>query len=233
METVAALVLLGLVLGVVILAILLRRYVVAARKFRSKSDGLMARFQGVIDADSEAQRIISLAESKSMERESSARQVVAGLKADAAEITAELESIRSQYRDRKEVFDRLQAEVAIIDERLAFAELGMYEPHFDFDDSEEFKRQIKVIRDEQKAMISDKKAVIAKVDWVVGGSAAKGRTMNNRNIKMTLRAFNNECDVAIANVRWNNVRAMEKRLDRAKQQTLFFSLMVAGFRSVV
>ncbi len=35
---------------------------------------------------------------------------------------------------------------------------------------------------------------------------------------MTLRAFNNECDAAIANVRWNNANAMEKRIVNAYTQ---------------
>lgn len=42
--------------------------------------------------------------------------------------------------------------------------------------------------------------------------------MTNRNIRLTLRAFNNECDAAIANTRWNNVNAMEKRIGTAFAQ---------------
>ncbi len=42
--------------------------------------------------------------------------------------------------------------------------------------------------------------------------------MNNRNVRLTSRAFNNECEAAVANVRWNNVVAMEKRILRAKEQ---------------
>jgi hypothetical protein len=46
----------------------------------------------------------------------------------------------------------------------------------------------------------------------VEGSKAKGATMINRQTRLTMRAFNNECEAAIANVRWNNVVAMEKRI---------------------
>src|SRR5690606_15486831 len=46
----------------------------------------------------------------------------------------------------------------------------------------------------------------------------KGQTMTNRNIRLTLRAFNNECEAAVANVRWNNVNAMAKRIATAKEQ---------------
>jgi hypothetical protein len=47
---------------------------------------------------------------------------------------------------------------------------------------------------------------------------AKGQTMTSRNIRLTLRAFNGECDAAIANARWNNVNAMEKRILNARTQ---------------
>ena len=33
-----------------------------------------------------------------------------------------------------------------------------------------------------------------------------------------MRAFNNECEAAIANARWNNVVAMEKRILNAAKQ---------------
>jgi T5orf172 domain/Domain of unknown function (DUF4041) len=54
--------------------------------------------------------------------------------------------------------------------------------------------------------------------WYVEGSAAKGQAMTERNIRLTLRAFNNECDAAIANARWNNVKTMEKRIENAETQ---------------
>jgi len=128
------------------------------------------------------------------------------------------ETLKSQYKEKKTIYDRLAGEVAIFDERLAFAELGVYEPHFDYGDSEAFKTAIANCRENLKRMISDKTAVFCNKNWQVDGSLPKGQTMTNRNIKLTLRAFNNECDAAIANARWNNVNAMEKRILRAKEQ---------------
>ena len=104
------------------------------------------------------------------------------------------------------------AEQHVYDERLAFAELGLYEPHFDFTDSEEFKAKIVEVRDRQKAMVSAKQAALCPTEWTVDGSKAKGASMINRQMRLTMRAFNNECEAAIANVRWNNVVAMEKRV---------------------
>jgi len=129
-----------------------------------------------------------------------------------------LEELRVEYAAKKAVYDALVKEVAIFDERLSFAEMGVYEPHFDFSDSEEYKAAIAANRAEQKALISVKSAVLCLEQWTVNGSRADGKRMTDRNIKLTLRAFNSECDAAIANCRWNNVNAMEKRIEKAQQQ---------------
>lgn len=137
---------------------------------------------------------------------------VARLQAIATSLTSDIEALRSSYAEKRALFDRLEQQVAIYDERLAFAELGIYEPHFDFTDSEDFKDRIVEVRDRQKAMISAKQAALCPTEWTVEGSKAKGATMINRQTRLTMRAFNNECEAAIANVRWNNVVAMEKRV---------------------
>ena len=137
---------------------------------------------------------------------------VARLQGIASTLTSDIDALRKSYAEKRAHFDRLESQVAIYDERLAFAELGIYEPHFDFTDSEEFKAKIVEVRDRQKAMISAKQAALCPTEWTVEGSKAKGATMINRQMRLTMRAFNNECEAAIANVRWNNVVAMEKRV---------------------
>jgi hypothetical protein len=137
---------------------------------------------------------------------------VARLQGMASALTSDIDALRKSYAEKRAHFDRLESQVAIYDERLAFAELGIYEPHFDFTDSEEFKAKIVEVRDRQKAMISAKQAALCPTEWTVEGSKAKGATMINRQMRLTMRAFNNECEAAIANVRWNNVVAMEKRI---------------------
>ena len=67
-------------------------------------------------------------------------------------------------------------------------------------------------------MTAAKTAVFCPIEWSVEGSKAKGQTMVSRSIRLTLRAFNNECEAAIANTRWSNVNAMEKRIIRAYEQ---------------
>ena len=138
--------------------------------------------------------------------------------AERDKIATDIARLQNEYAAKWRHYDRLRGEVAIFDERLAFAEMGVYEPHFEFDDSEAYKAAIAAAREEQKRMVSAKTAVVCPTEWTVEGSKAKGRTMTSRAIKLTLRAFNNECEAAIANTRWNNVNAMEKRITRAAEQ---------------
>lgn len=190
-----------------ILALMLVKVSAKRRELETKLTELETRFAPVIDADAKAKQII-------IEAEASA----ASIQTDAAAVASSINDLRRQYAEKKVIYDRLASEVALFDERLAFAEMGVYEPHFDFTDSEQFKDAIERVRAEQKAMVSAKTAAICTTNWTVDGSKSKGQTMTGRNIKLTLRAFNNECDAAIANIRWNNANAMMKRIGYARDQ---------------
>lgn len=210
----------GLAFLVMLIAMLLesRRGKRALADEVGKRSALEKRFSVIVDADAEAKRIVDTAISQASEREANSRNLVVSLEGQIATLSSDLEEVRGSYVAKKAIFDRLAKEVAIFDERLAFAEMGVYEPHFDFDTSEQFKDAINRVRDRQKAMVSNKTAVIGRIQWTVDGSASKGKTMTERSVRLTLRAFNSECDAAIANTRWNNANAMEKRIENARNQ---------------
>lgn len=168
---------------------------VAAEKIE-ETDKLKARFSSVVSVEDEVMK----------------------LKTEASAVAQSIVEVRSTYFEKRKLLDQLEAQVAIFDERLSFAELGVYEPHFDFTDSEQFKTAIVKARDKQKSLISAKAATVCPNDWTVDGSRSKGQTMVNRQTRLTLRAFNAECDAAISNARWNNVVAMEKRILAAADQ---------------
>lgn len=124
-------------------------------------------------------------------------------------------TLRDSYKEKRAIFEMLQKEAAIYNEDIELAELGFYKPHFDFDTSEKFKKEITSIKSLQRVMVSDKTAVTCNTEWEVSGSKSKGTTMINRGIRLTARAFNNECDAAISNVSWKNVKRMEQRVEKA------------------
>ncbi len=185
---------------------------------RTRRAALEQRFSSIVDADVEAARIVDEATNTAIQQKQSAEDVLARLAAQITEQTDRVQRLRDDYAHKRVVYDGLAAQIAIFDDRLAFAEMGIYEPHFDFDTSEEFKLAIETVREKQKDLVQQKNAVICRIQWSVDGSAAKGKTMTERNIRLTLRAFNGECDAAISNARWNNANAMAKRIDNARAQ---------------
>lgn len=195
MEPVAVVALVWMLLPFV-LALLWLQARSSSRRSSREATALKQRFAPVVSLDTEISRMRDEADATRRE-------------------TAE---VRSTYAEKRKLLDQLEQQVAVYDERLSFAELGVYEPHFDFSDSEEYKDSIRRCRDEQKRMVSEKSAVSANNNWTVDGSKSKGQTMINRQTKLTLRAFNNECEAAVANVRWNNVNAMEKRIRTSASQ---------------
>ena len=64
-------------------------------------------------------------------------------------------------------------------------------------------------------MCRNKAATIHADTWKLDGSIQKGAAMNNDNIKLTLRSFNNECDTAISKVKFNNIESIQKRIETA------------------
>lgn len=185
---------------------------------RTKRLAVERRFAVVVDADAEARKVVRQAKAYAQKLTTDAVAARDQLAAEGDRLRADTEKLRAQYAEKRLVYDRLLKEVAIFDDRLAFAEMGVYEPHFDFTDSERFKAEIERVRQRQKDVVSAGRAVVCQTEWTVEGSRAKGKTMTNRNIKLTLRAFNGECDAAISNARWNNAVAMENRIVKVREQ---------------
>ncbi|MFZ5503051.1 MAG: DUF4041 domain-containing protein [Pseudomonadota bacterium] len=140
---------------------------------------------------------------------------VAGITEVKNTLEKSIEELKQIYKAKKDVFDALVKQAAIYDESIELAELGFYKPHYDFDTSEEYREELDKVREQQKTMVEQKTAITCRTEWSVEGSKAKGQTMTNRGIRLTARAFNNECDAAVANARWNNAERMEGRIIKA------------------
>jgi hypothetical protein len=136
------------------------------------------------------------------------------------EMEIKADEMRRDYASKKSTYDQLVNRIRHLngaEEILDMAEIGMYRPHFDYGDSEQYKAAIENVRSLQKQMVVDKKAVTCAQKWTMGGDAKAGEKMVDRQIKLTLRAFNGEADAAVSNARWNNVVAMEKRIQTSAQ----------------
>ncbi|HEX3482252.1 MAG TPA: DUF4041 domain-containing protein [Kofleriaceae bacterium] len=112
-------------------------------------------------------------------------------------------------------FERLGDELRKIEGVLEDVSFGLYRPQYKFDTPEQFKAEIDRVYERQKEMVRGGRAASFAVAWTVGDSRKEGERMQKQYSKLLLRAFNGECDAAIAKVNWNNATKMEERIRRA------------------
>ncbi|HEX8114589.1 MAG TPA: DUF4041 domain-containing protein [Kofleriaceae bacterium] len=112
-------------------------------------------------------------------------------------------------------FERLSDELRKVEGSLEDISFGLYKPQYQFDTPEQFKAEMDRVYDRQKDMVRAGKAASFAVSWTVGNSRKEGERMQKQYSKLLLRAFNGECDAAIAKVNWNNATKMEERIRKA------------------
>lgn len=184
----------------VVLFVALVVVTIALQKRRREVSELRTRFGPLIDLENELRELRlnrdDLVTEVTSKRNRWERQY--------SELTAELETLTSQVETLRD-----QAELQ---------SFGLYEPVYDYDSSERYKEVLASNRAEQKNLVKEKQAAVCDTEWTVEGSAAKGRTMTNRYLKLQLRAFNGEADAAIAKARFDNVTKLQARIQKAFEQ---------------
>lgn len=83
-------------------------------------------------------------------------------------------------------------------------ESGLYAPTFEFANALDYKEELLKIRQKQKDIIKQGKAVIATTNHIVNGSAREGQKVVRDMQKLLLRAFNTECDDLVNKIKYTN-----------------------------
>lgn len=178
-----------------------------AATYQQAIEKLESRYSAVIDADKEAKRVLN-----------EANQAKEKLVSEQQSVERQIEALRHDYKDKKAIYDALAKQVAIYSDDIEMIDLGFYEPQFDFDAPEKYKEAISLCRESQKKLVRDKSnsgAIYCTKEWVVEGSRVEGRKMTEKTIRLTARAFNNECDAAIAKCTWKNAVKMLEKIKKA------------------
>lgn len=158
--------------------------------------GLVKRFKPILSLDEEMARI---------------RADIEGGKARARKL-------EDGYHQAKGVYDRLQAETSLLQEDLEDMSFGLYRPHFAFDASEKYRDELEQVYERKKSLIRNDGAAFYPTNWTVNNSKREGLRMVKNQVKLMLRAFNGECDAAVAKVTWNNASRMEERIRKAYEK---------------
>jgi hypothetical protein len=213
-------------------------------KLAASYAALRKRVQGLADADDEKARVIAeskalaakfnaqveAAKTQFAERKEAMEAELARLESRVAarqkEIELELSELNAQAPERKraanaelmsleETLVALRAEHRALSEEASLAELGFYKSRYGFATSQQYKKAIEENYEKQKAMLTNKAAATCSTQWTIDGSVEKGQKQTERYLALLVRAFNGECDSAIAKVRATNFQTMENRIIKA------------------
>lgn len=119
-----------------------------------------------------------------------------------------IEELNKEIASKKEYLNYIEQDEM-------YQSFGLYTPKYNLMDSEQYKSKLNDIRDIQKNAVKNKTAVNYYDNWELDGSKSKGRAMNNDNIKLILRCFNNECEACINKVKFNNIETIKKRIEKS------------------
>ena len=178
------------------------------------------------EANKKANEMISEAQSKADDLNriiNDKEQFVERIRKEALQDVAEEENkINDRIRNARLKLSELdkdienrKSQVIELDETTLLQSFALYEPKYDFVNSEQYKNKLDEIRQYQKEMIKNDVAADGDMDWTVNGSASEGRKMVKDTQKLLLRAFNGECEYVIGKVKYNNFESSEKRISSA------------------
>lgn len=132
-------------------------------------------------------------------------------------LTEKQRELESKIRALENEARKLSKDLIVAKENIEMESFSLYLPKFEFMTSQEYADAISEIRSKEKDLIKAEKAATCSTTWTVNGSKAQGRKQTNDNIKLFLRSFNNECDIAISQVKFSNYDKSKLRIEKSYQ----------------
>ena len=75
--------------------------------------------------------------------------------ADVASLHQQKAALSQEYSSARALYDKLKAEIALLEENLEDVSVGLYTPHYDYDTSQAYRDALEAIRAEQKQLVKD------------------------------------------------------------------------------
>lgn len=122
-------------------------------------------------------------------------------------LEGEIEKLKEESDLLSNEISSKKSEILQLNDAILLQEFGLYEPIYDFATSDEYKERLKLVREKQKECIWNESAALCSKEWAINGSYSKGDVFIKKSIKQIVRCFNNECDVLISKVKFNNAEA--------------------------
>ena len=125
--------------------------------------------------------------------------------------------MNTKYINSKNIYDNLLSEIKLFQEDLDLINYGVYEPTYDFQTSEKYTLKLLEIKQKQKLLYKEDKAITSSADEIYYTAKFKFLTSSykksiNNYKKIISNAFNSETDKLILKVKWNNINASIERI---------------------
>ena len=137
------------------------------------------------------------------------------------DIKKEIEKLEDKKQALSGEISSLEKQVYILKDSLVnlndeqeLQSYGFYNTKYGLESSEAYKLKLDYIRGQEKDLVRQRKATNHSLNWTIGNDKKKGKEFILDTIKLSLKAFNNECDNIISKVKFNNV---EKSVERIKK----------------
>lgn len=125
------------------------------------------------------------------------------------------EEANKSLRDLEIMIERRKKLLVELDDKILIQDFNLYNPIYDLDSSDDYKDEIENTKYSQELMIKSGTAATCNITWTVNGSIIKGEAKTRDGIKQILRCFNDECDMLISKVKFNNVDAFREKMKRS------------------
>lgn len=149
-------------------------------------------------------------ENAELSRRKEALDAVVGELQKRLELSETIEGLQKTITARKR-------ELIVADEAVLMESFSLYQPTYAFTTAEEFKEKLDKVRQQQKDMIKNDIAAFGSDKWTVNDSLSQGKKLVGDMKKLCLRSFNNECEAAVDEVKFNNFERCEARIEKSAE----------------
>lgn len=141
------------------------------------------------------------------------------LKLHIQNLNIENEKIKQTILERQNTVNDLEHRIIVAEEAIELELFSLYTPRYNFLTVDAYKNRLAEIREMQKKFIKNKTAAIGGDNFTFNNSKPQGKKLIDNVKKNMLSTFNLECEIATANVKFSNITAQEKRIEKAFEKT--------------
>ncbi|MEN8264094.1 MAG: DUF4041 domain-containing protein, partial [Nitrospirota bacterium] len=148
-------------------------------------------------------------------QENDLRKRVEGYQNSISELTNDIDQKTAQRDELSSEIANIKNDISIFSPTLDLINIGFFEePDYLFETSDRFKEEIKTVREKQKEIIKNKKAIYIPEEVAVTSNSTYAKKILQGQVNLMLKAFNIECDKLLGSLKPSNFANTLERIDK-------------------